>query len=60
MSPYRIMVTARKDALDAARPLLNREGLTVSGFFQRSVNEYLDAHKNRNRVINLDDVEVLR
>jgi len=60
MSPYRIMVTARKDALDAARPLLKREGLTVSGFFQRSVNEYLDAHKARNTVVHIDDIERIR
>ena len=57
---YRLMVTANKEALDAARPLFKREGLTVSGFFQRSVNEYLDAHKMRDNVLTIKEVEKLR
>ena len=56
----RTMVSLSREDIETARPLLKREGLSVSSFCRKSIADYIDAHKNRNRVINIEDVEALR
>ena len=60
MKPYRVMISADRDAMIRVRPMLKRDGMTVSGLFRKAVNDYMEAKKGREMVINIEEVEALR
>jgi len=54
------MISTEQGALNEARPLLKRDGMTVSSFFRKAINDYLEAKKGRSAVIKIDDIEAIR
>jgi len=51
---HRIMVSVNKSEIDAIKPLLEREGMTISSFVRKCVADYLEAKVMQNEVISLN------
>ena len=51
---HRFMVSAEKSKIEALKPLLGRDGMSVSSFFRKCVDDYLEAQVLQNEVISLN------
>lgn len=55
----RLMISLDEGIKDAVAPLLKRDGLTISSYTRKCLNDYLDAHNARNQVISIADLDAL-
>jgi len=60
MDNIRVMITVDKAALEKVRPLLAREGMSLSSFSRKVMFDYIEAHENRHNVLTIKEVEALR
>ena len=56
----RFMISIDRERLDEARPLLARQGLSVSSFFRKAIQDFIEAEKRRDGVMTITDLEGLR
>lgn len=56
----RIMVSADDADIQKARPLLKRQGMTISSYFRKAIADFIEANERKDMVINIDDVEARR
>ena len=56
----RFMISIDRVKLDEARPLLKRQGLSVSSFFRKAIQDFIEAEKRRDGVMTITDLEGLR
>jgi len=54
------MISLDDEALEKVRPLLSREGMSLSSFSRKTIQDYLDAHEVKNSVLKIDDIERIR
>lgn len=60
MSTIRVMVSVDREALDIIRPMLTREGMSLSSFTRKTIQDYIDAHKVKQSVLKIDELEAIR
>jgi len=51
---HRIMLSVNKPDVDKIKPLLARDGLTISSFFRKCVADYLEAKVMQDEVLSLN------
>jgi len=54
------MVSVDREALDIIRPMLTREGMSLSSFTRKTIQDYIDAHKVKQSVLKIDELEAIR
>ena len=57
---YNLTLLAEREVVEELRPILQRHGMSVSSFLRKAMDDFLESHKYRDRVININEVEALR
>ena len=60
MGTKQITIWIEPEIREAIRPVLKRDGLSLSSFVRKAMHDYVDAYNSRRTVIQIDDIEVLR
>ena len=60
MPQKQITVWVDLETRKAMIPLLKRDGLSLSSFIRKAMADYLEAHRMKNGVLNIDAIEGLR
>ena len=53
---HRFMISADKAKIDTVKPLLKRDGMTLSSFFRKCVDDYIEANRGRSVVIDIEGI----
>ena len=56
----RMMVSIDEEIRDRAKPILRREGLTISSFLRKSLSDFCETHESRKNVLKIDEIEAIR